>query len=93
MYYPLSQSNGGSPWLQYVTLDLDDIYSFGPETTTVYQQLTGIYRFSVHDFSNRGSFSSIALSNSNATVVVYRGSALSTRSRFRAIGGDTLDGI
>lgn len=76
MFYPYAQSNSGSPWPQYVTLDLDDVTSYGPETTTIYQQINGTYRFSVHDYTNRFSSTSTALSNSSAQVRVYRGSAL-----------------
>ena len=74
MYYPYTPTWGGSsPWPEYVKLDLDDITSYGPETTTIYQQIPGVYRFSVHDFTNRGSSYSTALSNSGAQVRVYRG--------------------
>lgn len=74
MYYPYAES--GSPWPSTVNLDLDDIDSFGPETTTLYEQISGIYRFSVHDFSNRNSFYSLDLSNSNAQVRVYGSNGL-----------------
>jgi hypothetical protein len=70
MFYPYA---GGGPWPEYVKLDLDDTTSYGPETTTIYQQIEGVYRFSVHDYSNRYSSSSIALSNSGVQVRVYRG--------------------
>lgn len=61
---------------KYADLDLDDVTSYGPETTTIYQQIGGMYRFSVHDYSNRSSTNSYALSNSGAQVRVYRGSNL-----------------
>lgn len=76
MYYPYAETNDGSPWPTYVKLDLDDITSYGPETTTIYQQIEGVYRFSVHDYTNRHSTSSTALSNSGAQVRVYQGSEL-----------------
>jgi hypothetical protein len=57
-------------------LDRDDTDGYGPETITVTEQLAGIYRYSVHDYSNRGLSSSNALSNSQAQVRVYRGSTL-----------------
>lgn len=70
MYYPYSGNN--SPWPTVVKLDVDDVSSYGPETTTLYQQLSGgTYRFSVHDYSNRNLTSSTALSNSSAMVRVY----------------------
>jgi hypothetical protein len=74
MYYPYSGNY--SPWPEFVTLDLDDVTSYGPETTTILQQNEGVYRFSVHDYSNGGSTSSTALTNSGAQVRVYRGSNL-----------------
>ncbi|SPD75284.1 exported hypothetical protein [uncultured Desulfobacterium sp.] len=56
------------------TLDRDDRDSYGPETITSSQRSSGIYRFYVHDFTNRMSFTSQALSQSNALVTVYFGS-------------------
>ena len=76
MYYPDAEANYGSPWPEYVKLDRDDVDSYGPETTTIYQQIPGVYRFSVHDYTNRGSSYSTALSNSGAQVRVYRGNNL-----------------
>jgi hypothetical protein len=73
LYYPY---RGTSPWPEYVSLDRDDTTSYGPETTTILQQISGLYRFSVHDFTNAYSTTSTALSNSAAQVRVYRGSGL-----------------
>jgi hypothetical protein len=71
LFYPDANSNGGGPWPEYQQLDLDDVTSYGPETTTLLQLLPGLYRFSVHDFSNRTATYSQALSNSAAQVRVY----------------------
>jgi uncharacterized protein YfaP (DUF2135 family) len=60
----------------YVNLDVDDIYSYGPETITISHQLDGTYRYLVHDYTNYASSSSTALANSGAQVNVYKGSAL-----------------
>lgn len=60
----------------YADLDLDDTSSFGPETTTIYRQLDGTYRFLVHDYTNRSDGEIVALSNSQAKVEVYQGSTL-----------------
>jgi len=60
----------------YADLDLDDTDSFGPETTTIYNQIDGLYRYSVHDYTNLESSSSDALSQSGAQVRVYSGSNL-----------------
>ncbi|MDI3090172.1 cell wall-binding repeat-containing protein [Priestia megaterium] len=59
-----------------VQLDRDDTDSYGPETITIHKQKDGVYRYSVHDYSNRGDDNSYALSNSGATVEVYRGNNL-----------------
>jgi hypothetical protein len=74
MWYPYAFGN--SPWPTIVTLDLDDVTSFGPETTTLFQQIDGVYKFSVHDYTNRNSTTSAALSGSGAQVRVYRGADL-----------------
>jgi hypothetical protein len=76
MFFPFADSNSGSPWPSIVHLDLDDTSSFGPETTTLLQQINGVYRFSVHDFTNRFSQTSSSLSNSQAQVRIFRGSDL-----------------
>lgn len=57
-------------------LDRDDTDSYGPETTTIYGNIDGLYRFSVHDYSNKSSSSSTAMANSGAKVEVYFGEYL-----------------
>lgn len=58
---------------QIADLDVDDTSSYGPETTTIYTQQSGVYTFYVYNFS--GNYSS-TLSNSGAQVKVYRGDNL-----------------
>lgn len=70
------RDKGSSTFSPYTELDVDDIMSYGPETTTIYQQFDGVYKYSVHDYTNMDSSSSTALSNSGAQVKVYRGSNL-----------------
>lgn len=65
-----------SPWPNIVNLDLDDVDGYGPETTTLYSQIEGTYRFYVHDYTNRNKTYSLALSNSGAVVRVYKSSGL-----------------
>ena len=60
-----------SPFPDDFTLDLDDVTSFGPETITLRRRLEGIYRYSVHDFTNSFFDESTALSNSGAQVRVF----------------------
>lgn len=59
-----------------INLDRDDVSSYGPETTTIQQQVEGLYRYSIHDYSNGGSSSSSAMANSSANVKVYNGNGL-----------------
>ncbi len=60
----------------YCNLDVDDVTSYGPETVTIYHQSEGMYRYSVHDYTNRHSTDSYILSNSGAIVRVYFGAEL-----------------
>lgn len=58
-------------------LDVDDTTSYGPETTSVYQIDSGaIYHFYVHDYSNRYSSNSTAMSLSGVQVRLYSGEVL-----------------
>jgi len=52
-------------------LDRDDMDGYGPETITIYKPASGTYSYNVHDYSNRLSSSSKALSRSGASVFVY----------------------
>lgn len=53
-------------------LDHDDTRSYGPETITLIQLFDeGVYHYAVHDFTNRNSTNSTALSMSGAKIVVY----------------------
>lgn len=59
-------------------LDVDDTTSYGPETVTVtsFSDLQDGFTYSVHDYTNRSSTDSSALSSSGAIVKVYRGNTL-----------------
>jgi len=57
-------------------LDVDDVTRFGPETITIESQRDGVYRYSVHDYSNRRATSSSALASSAARVIVYQGNGI-----------------
>jgi len=69
-------TNASNQVLTFAELDLDDLSSYGPETVTIYNQIDGTYRFSVHNYTNRSDSSSTALSNSEAQVRIYKGSGL-----------------
>lgn len=63
--------------ITYADLDLDDRYSYGPETTTIYNMNNeGKYSFYVHDYTNKNYASSYEMSNSGAKVEVYKGDTL-----------------
>lgn len=52
-------------------LDLDDIFSYGPETITIRETILGLYRYSVHDYTNRDLTGSTAMGQSGAKVQVF----------------------
>ena len=74
-YHVYYSSKNPSPY--YANLDVDDTTSYGPETVTI-TKFSSLYniKYAVHDYTNRSSSSSTALSNSGATVDVYKGSQL-----------------
>lgn len=90
MFFYYAGTYLSNPWPGIVMLDLDDRNSYGPETTTLLQQITGVYRFSVHDYSNSNSSSSTALSNSGAQVKVYRNDGLVATFNIPPNTGGTL---
>jgi len=72
IYY--SQQTYEEDGIKMADLDLDDTDSYGPETTTIYYPVPGVYRYYIHDFTNRNSSSSSSMAQSGATVEVYLGS-------------------
>jgi len=56
-----------------VILDVDDTDSYGPETITLTKPSNGLYRYSVHDYTNKNSTNNTDLSNSQARVRVFSG--------------------
>ncbi|MEA4805963.1 Ig-like domain-containing protein [Acetobacterium wieringae] len=63
--------------IRYADLDWDDITSYGPETTTIYQLVDGKYKFYVHNYSNNG-----VLVDSGAKVEVYHGREMTPVNTF-----------
>jgi hypothetical protein len=57
---------------------VDDTTSYGPETITLTlnADVTGTYRYAIHDYTNRSSTISNALSLSGASVKLYQGNEL-----------------
>lgn len=72
LYHVYYGNNGSHPYTFYFDLDLDDVSSYGPETTTIYNWYPdgGTYCFLVHDYSNRSSSYSKAMTNSGAMVTI-----------------------
>lgn len=58
------------------TLDHDDTSSYGPETITLYIPDSGVFRYSVHNYTYRKDTANNSLANSSAQVAVYKGSVL-----------------
>jgi hypothetical protein len=86
VYYAHKGSLTASP---FAAQDQDVTTSYGPETFTIAQQFSGVYRFSVHDYSNLSSVNSLALAGSGATVTLHRGSE---ETVFNVPDGETDDG-
>ena len=80
LFYPYADRHNSNIYSDYHRLDLDntDIVTVPgqPETVTITNQTDGVYRYSVHDFSNRGLSGSTALGQSNAVVTVYKGKSV-----------------
>jgi hypothetical protein len=68
VYYSSAGSASAAP---FAVLDVDDTSSYGPETITITKLNSGIYRYSVHDYTNRHSAASSALARSGAKVELY----------------------
>lgn len=75
VYYP-SSNRGSLTTAPYAYLDRDDRDRYGPETITITEVFEGVYRYSVHNYSDRNSSSSDSLAYSSAHVDVYFGSDL-----------------
>ncbi|MBL8685232.1 MAG: hypothetical protein JNK05_39000 [Myxococcales bacterium] len=66
--FHISYSNRGTlTATPYCSLDTDDTSSFGPEITTITRAPSGVYRFSVHNYSSQ---SQGAIERSSATVML-----------------------
>ena len=64
-------------WSTHAWLDIDITSSYGPETITIENLAAlGGFNYMIHDYTNAGSSTSSAMSNSGAVVRVYKGSEL-----------------
>lgn len=62
--------------VKYADLDHDDTEWEGPETTTIYEAVPGVYDFYIHDYTNLDSTESTAMATSGAKVEIYQGTTL-----------------
>ena len=65
VYY--SEQNYG----EAVNLDVDDVDSFGPETITISSFVNGMYRYSIHNYSEQSTIGGEEIYNSPTLVEVY----------------------
>ena len=72
VYWP-NGSRGSTDVAPFSKLDLDDTSGAGPETITIGQLNSGVYRYSVHDFTNAHKAASTALGSSGAKGELYTG--------------------
>ncbi|MFN0069842.1 MAG: carboxypeptidase regulatory-like domain-containing protein [Limisphaerales bacterium] len=66
MYYSNKTPSGST-----ASLDVDDVSSFGPETTTITSFTPGTYRYSVFNYSQSGSTGASGIQSSPTRVEVY----------------------
>ncbi|HBZ67869.1 MAG TPA: hypothetical protein DEO70_13625 [Bacteroidales bacterium] len=71
MYYVNKEPSGSD-----VNLDVDDTYSYGPETTTIEAFHDGLYRFSIFNYSDQSIEGGLGIMNSPAKVEVYDATGL-----------------
>lgn len=72
VYYSNEYVNDGTS----AYLDVDDTESFGPETITISEYLPGVYRYSVHNYSNDGTDGGQEIYNSPAKVEIFDSNGL-----------------
>jgi hypothetical protein len=70
-----------------VNLDVDDTYSYGPETVTITSFVSGTYRYSVYNYSNKTSSGASEIAASPAQVEVYNHTGL-LKTFLAPSGGD-----
>ncbi|MBN2475502.1 MAG: carboxypeptidase regulatory-like domain-containing protein [Pirellulales bacterium] len=74
---------------EFVRLDVDNRRGWGPETVTVLGVSPGVYRYYVHDYTNRHNLRSNTLAQSRAEVRLYQSGQTYV---FRA-GGDQVGNV
>jgi hypothetical protein len=95
-------SNGDRFHVYYVTqsvdngtvayLDVDDTESYGPETVTISQYMSGVYRYSVHNYTDSSIEGGAGIYNSPTKVEIFDSNGLIatfTPKPFAAGSGNT----
>lgn len=84
VYYSNKNPSGAG-----ANLDVDDTFSYGPETTTITAYRDGLYRYSVHNYSNQSDDGALGIESSPARIEVYdENGAVATYSPPSANEGD-----
>lgn len=92
VYYSVDTYNPSSAVTPIIILDVDDTSSYGPETTTINTFQNGLYRFSVHNYSDQSTSGGAQIYSSPAKVDVYGTTGLIksyTAPAFVSGGGNT----
>ena len=71
VYYSNDAYNPTNATTPIIKLDVDDVSSYGPETTTINSWVTGTYRYSVHNYTNDDASGAAEIKSSPASVKVY----------------------
>ncbi len=70
-YHVYYSDKGSSDSAPYVLLDIDDVTSYGPETTTIYDLFTGEYHYYIYNYSQ-----SPEITTSGAVVQIFNDNGL-----------------
>ena len=73
VFFPADKKTAKRNGRKVVNLDVDDRDGWGPETTTILEQMTGKYIFLIHNYTDRDSYNSRTMASSGAKVTVYIG--------------------
>lgn len=72
VYYSDQSVNDGTE----AYLDVDDTESYGPETVTISQYISGVYRYSVHNYSNSSYEGGLGIYDSPTKVEIFDSNGL-----------------
>jgi len=67
VYYSDSSIEDGT----IANLDVDDTNSYGPETITIQEYIDGVYRYSIHNYSDQSTEGGLGIYNSPTKVEIF----------------------